>query len=94
MDISDADQAMMAALLQYKLKQYVNLANQCVGALLMDREGAQTHLRDAVGMKMGHVHKFMDTIWQQASGEATLGVAASLSGAKPYVARGVDIDGR
>ena len=54
MDISDADQAMMAALVQYKLKQYVNFANKCVGTLLMDREGAEAYLRDAVGMKMGH----------------------------------------
>jgi hypothetical protein len=54
---TNAEAAMAAELERNKLKQYVGLANRCVGALMLERDEADAYLRGVVGMKAGHVHK-------------------------------------
>ena len=61
-----------------KLQKYAESASLCVGTLLMDRQDAEVHLQEAVGMKMGHVHKFMDKIWKEGFDHALSAVAVSL----------------
>jgi len=58
---------MAAALQLNKLKQYMSVAATCIPAVLMTRDEADVYLRGVVGMKAGHVHKFMDTVWRQAA---------------------------
>jgi len=62
-DASENINAMVAELTRCNLAQYVGHAKECVDSQVMNRMAAETYLLERVGMKKGHLHKFIKLLW-------------------------------
>lgn len=64
---------MESLLVKCGLHEYLSKAAQCVSVLDMERSNAEDELSRRVGMKKGHVHKFLRNIWEANAESLTIG---------------------